>query len=517
MVKKKPKGKRGKKQQKKRSWRKRQQRKERRKEARKEGNGKNRKTQREGRKEKPVARIGPNTPYGLCTERLSPFGGALALVKFLDLIGFEELFEERYVKAKRQPVLGDYRMVLGLLLLLFSGFQRVGHFVYIQKDSMLRGILKVSVLPVVTTFWRYLRSLGIVQAEGMIRLMAALRARVWALNGYAPKRVSVNADTTAATVYGQIEGARVCYNPWHRGRKALRPFTLFVQETREYLCGHQRRGATLSDKEVAREFRSIRRYLPACVQKVLVRGDGELISWESVKACLEENLEFIFGNRRCTPPFSDKGWYRRGKYEYNECWYQPAGWGQACRFVAMRIRKNAPEEDRQGWLIKDLAYTYRIFVTNLGRKPHQVIAEYDQRANVENCIGEAQREGLLAIPSKSFQANAAFFQLVLFSYNLWRWMKLVAGHQMKQEAIQSTGQAPERIPIVDNTVAVARLKILYVAAKISTHDNREKVYYSIHESRAAGMIDFLEYLDCRRKQPRPWRSPPTATLGVAVA
>ena len=57
-----------------------------------------------------------------------------------------------------------------------------------------------------------------------------------------------------------------------------------------------------------------------------------------------------------------------------------------------------------------------------------MITDYDQRADVENLIGEAQREGVLAIPSRRFQAHHAYFQIVMLAYNLWRWMKMLAGH-----------------------------------------------------------------------------------------
>ena len=142
-------------------------------------------------------------------------------------------------------------------------------------------------------------------------------------------------------------------------------------------------------------------------------------------------------------------------------------------------------------------------MTNLSLKPHNVIAGYDKRADVENSIGEAQREGILAIPSKKFQSNHAYFQIVMLAYNLWRWLKQVAGHHEKETAVTETGQVPERIEVVDQTVRLARLKMLYVAAKISQHSNRAKVYYSIHESRASGIINFLDYLDRRRSEKIP--------------
>jgi hypothetical protein len=443
--------------------------------------------------------ITPETPYGECSERLTAFGGLLALVKFLALIEFEKAFEEDYVHPKRVPKLGGYRMVLGMLMLLFIGFQRLGHFAYVRTDAMVCGVLRVAVLPAVSTFWRYLTSLGIVQSASLLRLGAKLRAKGWALCDYAPRRVTVNIDTTVATVYGAIEGARKGHNTKHRGKKGLRPVLCFLEETREYLCGTQRRGETISNEEVERQIRQFRKQLPACVREVHVRGDGEFIGWDSVKACLDEGLLFTFGNKRCAPPFRKRGWHRHGDYEYNECVYQPLGWESPCRFVVMRIREDQ-RGDRQLKLLESENYLYRVFVTNEKGKPHRVIDEYDQRANVESLIGEAQREGVLAIPSKRFQAHHAYFQIVMLAYNLWRWMKLLAGHAQRQKQAGEPVEMSRRITMPDHTLRIARLKLLFVAAKILSHGNRDEVRYSVHDQRAAGLMDFLAYLDRRRKE-----------------
>jgi hypothetical protein len=215
-------------------------------------------------------------------------------------------------------------------------------------------------------------------------------------------------------------------------------------------------------------------------------------------------FSYIFGNRRCTPPFPKKGWYQYKDYEYNECVYQPIGWEKPCRFVVMRIKKEQKGE-RQLPLFKEDLYVYRVFVTNLSRKPHNVIAEYDKRADVENSIGEAQREGILAIPSKKFQSNHAYFQIVMLAYNLWRWLKLVAGHEQSTGIEAKHGETPNRLEVVDETVRLTRLKMLFLAA------NRDNVYYSIHESRSSGIIDFLDYLDRRRAEKIPWPPPPFGT------
>jgi hypothetical protein len=369
----------------------------------------------------------------------------------------------------------------------------------VRSDAMVCGVLRVAVLPAVSTFWRYLTSLGIVQSASLLSLGATLRAKVWALCDYEPPRVTVNIDTTVATVYGMIEGARKGHNTKHRGKKGLRPVLCFLEETREYLSGTQRRGETIRNEEVARQIRQFRKQLPMCVREVHVRGDGEFIGWDSVEACLDEGFFFTFGNKRCAPPFPDDGWYRHGNYEYNECMYQPLGWEMPCRFVVMRIREDQ-RGDRQLKLLESENYLYRVFVTNEKGRPHRVIDGYDQRADVENLIGEAQREGVLAIPSKRFQAHHAYFQIVMLAYNLWRWMKLLAGHAQRQKQEGKEVEPSRQITMPDHTIRIARLKMLFVAAKIRFHGNRDEVRYSVHEQRSAGLIDFLDYLDRRRKE-----------------
>ena len=68
----------------------------------------------------PKAReIKASTAYETCSEQLSPFGGILALIKFLDLVKFKEIFDHTYQRPQRDPKLGHYRMVVGILIPLF--------------------------------------------------------------------------------------------------------------------------------------------------------------------------------------------------------------------------------------------------------------------------------------------------------------------------------------------------------------------------------------------------------------
>jgi len=354
-------------------------------------------------------KINASTPYETCTEQLSPFGGLLALIKFFDLVNFHKIFNFAYQPTSRKPKLGNYSMMVGVLMLLFIGFNRIWHFVYIRLDAMLCGFFSVTRLPAASTFWRYVDNLGINQAKSLLTVMSILRERVWQLCGFQFYQIRINIDTTVKTVYGNQQGARKGHNTKHRGKEGLRPILCFIEETREYLLGKLRKGTTVDGKETAAFIASIRNHLPGCVQDVLLRADGEFMSWEAVKASIDAGFKFIIANRGCTPIFDSVTWYRpykRKPIEYNSCIYQPGGWEQPCRFVVMRIPKELKQSSNQPQqcvLFEDDKYTHRIFCTNLAGKAHQVIAEYDKRADVENLVGEAKREGLDMIPSAKFK------------------------------------------------------------------------------------------------------------------
>jgi hypothetical protein len=456
-------------------------------------------------------KINASTTYDTCSEQLSPFGGLLPLIKFLDLVEFRKIFDFTYKAPAREPKLGHYSMMVGFLMLLFIGFNRIWHFSYLRLDAMLCGFFNLTRLPVASTFWRYVNSLSINQAHSLLRLMALLRERVWKLCDISYYRICLDIDTTVETVFGNQQGARKGHNTKYRGKKGYRPVLCFMEQTREYLHGKLRKGETISGKQTAAFIAKIKLYLPDCVQQVLIRADAEFQSWESVNECIKAGYHFIIANKGCDPPFDPQCWYRphkRSPHQFNSCTYQPSGWNRPVRFVAMRIpkeRKVVKDQCIQCELFEDDRYEYRIFCTDLRRSAHKVIGEYDKRADVENLVGESKREGLDAIPSSRFKNNYAYFQIVMLAYNIWRYLKMIA--ELSSKTRQPAEKAEQRhglSGIETNTVRIARLRLLMIAAKVVTDSNKDKVRFSVQDSRTPALMSFLDYLDEKRSQPKPW-------------
>ncbi len=174
----------------------------------------------------------------------------------------------------------------------------------------------------------------------------------------------------------------------------------------------------------------------------------------------------------------------------------------------MRILKEIttePGKQIQCELFVDDRYKYRIFCTSLKRKAHKVIAKYDKRADVENLVGEAKREGLESIPSAKFKNNYAFFQIVMLAYNIWRYLKIMAQLDYDKHKGYDKDIGPAGLKgIEQNTIRIARLKMLYIAAKVVSGGNTNKMRYSVQDSRTPGFIRFLKFIDKARKKTKQW-------------
>lgn len=146
-------------------------------------------------------------------------------------------------------------------------------------------------------------------------------------------------------------------------------------------------------------------------------------------------IVFIEGNKvfyaipaKLTKPLKQKvasARYRKvsGDIYAAEFRYQPEKWNKARRFIAIRIPlSEEPSWQLTLWNIK--GYSYQAIVTNLGLAPLNTWRFYNNRAEAELIIRELKETYAMGkIPSGVWEANVAYFHLVVFSYNLLNWFK----------------------------------------------------------------------------------------------
>ena len=95
---------------------------------------------------------------------------------------------------------------------------------------------------------------------------------------------------------------------------------------------------------------------------------------------------------------------------------------------------------------------------------------YNQRAGAENLIKEAKNDaGMADHPSARWAMNCIYFQHAMLAYNLNCWLMLF--HREEQATVET---------LAHTTLATARLKFLFLAARIWSHAGRVGVSYSRH-------------------------------------
>ncbi len=425
--------------------------------------------------------ISASTPYDFKGKNLTPYGGLLPVFTMLEKLGFQALVEELVTLNRETRAMIPSQFVLAIVLGLYVGFARLSQLRFIAKDPLLTGILQVAFIPPQSTLWRFLASLHITVSRQVGTLQRKLRGRVWAAANVRLKSTTIDTDTTVHTLYGKQMGARKSYNPKNKGKKSYQPILTFLAETREFLAGQLRNGDRPTGKQIADHLAEVFRAIPDMVAAAarFARADSGFYCWEAIEAYLRWKCQFVVVARktaRLLEELRNAEWKSSPRTDADaECEfrYQPEGWHGEFRYVALRY-DNPEESDEENPVEQYQLFAvgrvkYRVFVTNIEDQPIDWVAWfYNGRAGAENLIKEANNDaGLAAHPSKRFDTNAIHFQLAMLAYNLNCWLMLFQRHE--EETVET---------LKHTTLATARLRFLFVAAKIWKHAGRTGVSYS---------------------------------------
>ena len=424
-------------------------------------------------------KIGAFTPYDFEAKNLTAYGGLLPVATMLEKLGFQQLVEETLTVKRVTRAMSMYQFVLGMVLSVYVGFSRLHHLRFLEREPMLTGILKVWRLPPQCTFWRFLASLHLGIARQLLEVQRRMRERVWEAAHVQLAAVTLDTDTTVHTLFGNQMGGRKSYNPKNKGKKSYQPILTFLAETREYISGELRNGDRPTGAQIVRHLQSVFAALPPQVKTIYARADSGFYCGEAVEAYQSRDVQFIVSARktsRLVEELKAADWKRSRTDADGQCEfrYQPEGWGKAYRFIALRYQKKPKpkeaDEPEQYQLFDTPEYSYRVFVTSMKDAIDALVWFYNQRAGAENLIKEANNDaGLAAHPSGRWMMNCNHFQLAMLAYNLNCWLMLFNREEgAKVETLQHT------------TLATARLRFLFLAAKIWRHAGRVGVSYSDH-------------------------------------
>jgi hypothetical protein len=422
-------------------------------------------------------KIGACTPYDFDAHNLTAYGGLLPVATMLEKLGFQQLIEETLTIRRQTRAMPVFGFILGMILACYVGFSRLHHLRFLKREPMLTGILQVAELPPQSTFWRFLAALHLGIARQLLTVEKRMRERVWAAANVALDTVTIDTDTTVHALFGNQMGGRKGYNPKNKGKKSYQPILSFIAETREYAAGALRTGDRPDGGEIATHLDAVAESLPPTVKQVYARADSGFYCREAIAAYEKIGWHYIVVARktaRLIDQLRTADWKPSPKTDADEqCefQYQPEGWAKAHRFLALRYARAEQEQQPEQYQLFDTPeYIYRVFVTDMAKALDLLVWFYNQRAAAENLIKEANNDaGLTAHPSNRWMMNVNWFQIAMLTYNLNCWLQLF--HREDNATVET---------MKHTTLATARLRFLFLAARIWRHAGRVGVSYSDH-------------------------------------
>ena len=398
---------------------------------------------------------------------ITHFGGMWLIQRFCNKLGLKRFFQ-RYVRTgSRRGPYQDAELFLALLDAIIMGLRRINKTEILQYNGAFLEMLGLKHFPDQATLRRFLKRLPPKTIRQLGRLHDSLRAHLFALPHF-PSSLTFDIDSVVITVYGKQQGAQVGYNPKKHGRRSYHPIFCFEAHRQEFWHGMLRPGNTVAATGARHFIQACLDKAPSAIARVRIRFRMDsgfygrpVIEFLDGTGCGYVMVAKEYGPlkrraRACRFQALANGWEVaefRDKVHHN--------WNKLHRFVV--VRRPIPEdpvEAGQLKLFKDKKYVYHVFITNLDLAPWRVYLFYNPRAIIEKNNREMLYDYPLGkIPTDSWTANVAFFQLMLLALDLVHWFKRLC-------------LKPERLT---DTIDAIRTDLLVLPARLVNEHNKKVI------------------------------------------
>lgn len=362
---------------------------------------------------------------------LTHFAGMFLIQCFCQKLGLKRLFQRHLRPAPRYRDYHPSEMIMAILYAIIAGMDRINETQILQYNGAFQRIVGLSRFPDQTAVRRFLKRLSPKNIRQIVQVHNLLRQMLFDLPH---KRSSVvfDLDSTVLVIYGRlVEGARVGYNPKKHGRRSYHPLLAFESHFQEFWHGSLRPGNAAAPTGAVPFMKVCLAKLPKYIarSRIRFRLDSGFYSRRTVEFLHGERYGYVIVAKGYKPIKAKaqncKFTRLQNGWEVGEFWFQPPKWKRRHRFVVVRRRiPQDPVEAQQLTLFKDAKYAYHVFVTNLRTSAWRVYRFYSLRARIEKHIRELVYDYPLAkIPTQDWIPNVAFFQLLLFAFDIVHYFK----------------------------------------------------------------------------------------------
>jgi hypothetical protein len=373
------------------------------------------------------------------TDRaLTPFGGMVVFLEFLNRIGFVKKVIECMPVIHRSPnSIPPAQTYIAFLISVAAGARRFAHAGWLRGDRALQGLLGIDRFPSDDTIRNLFMRFGMGEIQRFFEPMTE-----WMMERVPQPTVghSLDLDSTVFERHGQQqEGAMKGYNPRRQGRLSHHPLLAVLAESHFIMHGWMRSGNSGTARGVTEFLKEALALWGERGRLRVVRADAGFFDNELLTFLEERKLSYIVVARLTK---SVKREVTRivqwnvldENYATGECEVKLMGWTQPRRFVVVReqVRDSKPPVGKK--LIEIPEYTFRVWVTSSSAPPEEIWRDYNHRADMENRIAELKHDlGADRFCLKDFCATDAVFRSILLLFNLLSEFRRVSGLPQHKE------------------------------------------------------------------------------------
>jgi hypothetical protein len=371
-------------------------------------------------------RFGPrNLTISFTGSRLTHFGGIYLVHSFFKRIWLKSLLHHNIRFPRRNNRYTTSEEILALIYPIIIGLGRIETTHLLRHNGVFQYLTGLPSYPNPTTLRDFLQQMG---SAALYKFRTFHDKMLYAMSQLPEEPTSIifDLDSTVLTIYGKQELARKGYNPHKPGRLSYHPILCFNGITKDFWQGELRAGDAYTSTGVINLIEESFAKIPTSVKTVKIRADKGFFDHKIIEF-VEDKAQFIIPAKATKPIKRKLPSLRYKKHtsgaQSSEFYYQPHGWKKKYRFIV--IRRPLPEEQTaQLSLFTYGRYSYQVLVTNMELTPLNCWKFYNKRAAVELIIKELKADYTLTkIPTKHYNANEAYFHILLFAYNLLNWFK----------------------------------------------------------------------------------------------
>jgi len=351
---------------------------------------------------------------------LTHFGGVYFFHEFLRVLQLRHFLAQQLSYPRRNGRYSVPQMILALVYPIILGLDRIETASFLRSNGTFQYLTGLPSFPDPQTLRRFL-----LQAPyGFWEQLHRVNDRLLQKFIHVPEhrsRLILDLDSTVVTVFGRQDGAEVGYHPRYRGKRSYNPL-LCIEANSSYLWDTELRAGNTGTWDGSVEFLdTCFANVPPDIREVRVRADAgfgfhpvfQALEARPAEYAVVARLTQVF--RRLLPGLRYEPVNRN--WEMADFEHRSLGWPKPRRFVV--ARRFISEEEAQPTLFALGRYVYRAWVTNLSLTPAGVWYFYDGRAAMEPRIGELREDyALRKIPTRSFEANALYLEIIRLAYNL---------------------------------------------------------------------------------------------------